>query len=398
MKLKYELRAWQKVALAKWRESGQRGIIQVVTGGGKTIFAEACIVDFLSTHPNGRIFVVVPSVALADQWAVSLEYELGIAPKHIRLAPRQKPEACHRIVIMVINSARNKERHVDLSGDWMLIVDECHRAGGEINRKAIVGQFKASLGLSATPERDYDNALYDAIIPALGEVIYKYSLAEARRDGVVTVFELVNVRINMLADEKKQYSRLSRVIAIKQRNNSPSDEETITNLLRRRARIANCATMRIPMAVKLIERHPNSRIMVFHEDVAAATTIEKMARERGHSVVMYHTRVGPSIRVSNLKLFRRGVYSTLICCRALDEGVNIPETQVAIIASASASIRQRIQRLGRVLRPAEGKSKAIIYTIYATDIEEERLLKEAEEMRHTDTADVSWMRVEHEDG
>ena len=81
----------------------------------------------------------------------------------------------------------------------------------------------------------------------------------------------------------------------------------------------------------------------------------------------------------------------LVSCRALDEGTNVPETSVAILSSSTASARQRIQRMGRVLRPAAGKSHATIYTVYATDPEEKRLAREAQEL--VEASSVSWKRT-----
>ena len=91
-----------------------------------------------------------------------------------------------------------------------------------------------------------------------------------------------------------------------------------------------------------------------------------------------------------LGYFARAFFDILITCRALDEGINVPETAVAIIASSTASMRQRIQRLGRVLRPAKDKSEATIYTFYATDVEEHRLKEEAQRLAELTT--VTWLR------
>jgi superfamily II DNA or RNA helicase len=106
---------------------------------------------------------------------------------------------------------------------------------------------------------------------------------------------------------------------------------------------------------------------------------------------VYHSRIGHVVRRENLRLFRRGVFDVLVCCRALDEGMNVPEASVAIVASSTASTRQRIQRLGRVLRPAPGKTSATIYTLYATSQERERLIRE--ERSVTEYATVRWQKV-----
>jgi superfamily II DNA or RNA helicase len=131
--------------------------------------------------------------------------------------------------------------------------------------------------------------------------------------------------------------------------------------------------------------------MVFHESIDHANQIAEILVAQGHSVAAYHSRISDNVRRENLRLFRRGVIDVLVTCRALDEGANMPETVVAVVAAASASTRQRIQRLGRVLRPAPGKEYAIVYTLYATQIEEKRLLEEANALEGV--ASVHWKKM-----
>jgi len=93
-------------------------------------------------------------------------------------------------------------------------------------------------------------------------------------------------------------------------------------------------------------------------------------------------------------MFRRGVFDVLIACRALDEGFNVPEARIALIGAGTASKRQRIQRMGRVLRSMTGKVDAKVITIYATDVEEARLVQEAANLK--DIVEVEWKSVSHE--
>ena len=130
---------------------------------------------------------------------------------------------------------------------------------------------------------------------------------------------------------------------------------------------------------------------------ASATALYDILRKRNHSACIYHSKLAPNWRRDNLRLFRQGVFDVLVSCRALDEGMNVPETTVAIIASSTASHRQRIQRLGRVLRPARGKDHAIHYTLFATEQEQRRLANEeaslegvAREVGHRKPRSVQW--------
>ena len=101
---------------------------------------------------------------------------------------------------MIINTARNLAKEARSGQKTMLIVDECHRAATNENSKAIDIAPNATLGLSATPEREYDSGFEDIISPIIGEVIYNYDYARAKADRVISDFELNNVRIS-LSDE-----------------------------------------------------------------------------------------------------------------------------------------------------------------------------------------------------
>jgi superfamily II DNA or RNA helicase len=195
----------------------------------------------------------------------------------------------------------------------------------------------------------------------------------------------------MLPDEEKAYATLSKRIALAARRSGLDAEERLKRLLQQRARISSRARYRVPVAVRLVEEHRGSRCLVFHEEIEQAEAIARVLHERKHAATIYHSRLGPSVRQDNLRLFRRGVFDVLVSCRALDEGVNVPEACVAVIASATASTRQRIQRLGRVLRPAPGKVGAVVYTIYASDVEERRL--QAEATRLVTAESVQWSRI-----
>jgi len=163
-----------------------------------------------------------------------------------------------------------------------------------------------------------------------------------------------------------------------------------------RARVTARASMRIPTTVRLLRKHRGHRTLVFHESIDDAEMICKELCRDGHRATIYHSRIGESVRRDNLRLFRRGVFDVLVCCRALDEGINVPEACVAVIASATASGRQRIQRLGRVLRKVPGKDHAAVYTLYATKEEEARLAEE--EAKLLGIASIKWQRTSISNG
>jgi superfamily II DNA or RNA helicase len=392
--LKYAPRRWQCKALEAWKKASRRGIVEVVTGGGKTVFAELCMAEVLKSEPDVQFLILVPTTSIMDQWFVSLIEEFGVAEADIvTWSGRSKPRRPRLFNIMVINTGRTVAELVREAGPTMLIVDECHRAASDANSKALQGNYIASLGMSATPEREHDDRFEKILQPALGDIIYRYDLNEASDDGIVSPFDLLNVRVELCHDEQERYNRISAQIARLLKKKKPDAEvaEKLEFLMRKRARVAAMARMRVPVAAKLVDDYRGVRAMIFHEDIAEAERLAYLLKERGHSVAVYHSQIAAPVRRDNLRLYRRGAFDVLVSCRALDEGINIPETQLAVIVSATASTRQRIQRLGRVLRPAKGKSHATIYTLYATDIEEKRLAREYVNL--TSAREVTWHKA-----
>jgi len=388
------LRTWQIEALDAWHEQGDRGVAAVVTGGGKTIFAYACMADLIKRVPESRFVILVPTVALQDQWAVGLSDDLGVAASELALfgGGRKHPKP-GRVNLMVINTGRTHAPPISAAGPTMLIVDECHRVASPINAQALAGAHIATLGLSATPEREYDDLFSEVIEPALGPIIFEYDYNQARADGVISPFELANVAVDLDAGERQRYDKLTRQIgAMYKRHQKGEDvEDRLHHLLRERARVSASAHARLPAAVRLVEQHRRERVIVFHEQIDAANILTRTLANRRHRVAAYHSALGPALRQDNLRMFKRGEIDVLVTCRALDEGVNVPDASVAVLVASTSSTRQRIQRLGRVLRPAPGKRRALIYTLYAAEPEAERLRSEAEHL--VGAEGVQWLRL-----
>src|SRR5262245_58226078 len=108
LNLAIQMRLWQSEALTAWRDAGDRGVVAVVTGGGKTWFALACVLDLLKRHPDTAVVIVVPTVALLDQWVVVLTDDLGVPPEDIAMfGGGCRPTRPRLFNVMVINTARS---------------------------------------------------------------------------------------------------------------------------------------------------------------------------------------------------------------------------------------------------------------------------------------------------
>lgn len=379
------LRRWQTIALERWTESRNRGIVSVVTGGGKTIFALACI-DTLKPFTT---LIVVPTAALLDQWWEESAAFFGLPLEEINIVTANRRVRAGTINISVINTASELAAKGKLP-PCFLIVDECHKAASEAFRKVFNIETIASLGLSATPERQYDDGLNQILIPSLGPVIYEYGYPEAKRDGVIVPFVLKNVVFELEDERQAQYDKLTKAIAKSIATEGIEARRSISLLLKR-ARLLNLSERRIVLALRLVAANRGKRALVFHEDIEACEAIAHVLKAHEVPSGVYHSRLPLKVRAQMLSDYRTGKIQVLVTCRALDEGFNVPETELGIIAASTATRRQRIQRLGRILRPASNKSNAIVYTLVATGPEIQRLKDEEQEL--DGIAEVTWGRA-----
>ena len=184
---------------------------------------------------------------------------------------------------------------------------------------------------------------------------------------------MTNIRTNLTNDEEHRVSALKKRIAIElsQKN---IDYDKVEMLQIKKARIIKGSVNRLPVSLKIIMGLKIKKAIVFCESIKHADYINNYLLKKNRFSTVYHTGVSRVVRQSNLMMFKQGVSKVLVTCTALDEGLNVPDIDVAIIVSQTMSNRQRIQRLGRALR--KGKDLAEIYTLYIGEEEKSFLIKE----------------------
>ena len=396
--------SWQEECLTCWEKAGNHGIISVVTGAGKTYFALSAAKSLLERNPSQhRVRIVVPTVSLAYQWYHAIRDMMGNETSIGFFFGEVRSAQSLPWMIYVINSARYAlSRHVlqDMKEGTavLLITDECHRYGSKENSKifdfmkhsGFRPELYASIGLSATPECRH---LEDVLIPALGPIIYSYSLDQAVREKVVSDFSVSQIRVSFNADEQLQYTRLTnaimklmkvllkkypelqelsrpalynRIRGLAKKEGEKSPEQKLLNLTDKRRLLCSLAESRGSCVMHLIrELPPCGRILIFCEIIEQANLLAALLMEEGISRIgRYHSGMSAEARKTTLERYRDHEIRILICCTALDEGLDVPDTSFAIVVSCSSVMRQRIQRLGRILRRSEDKDLAGLYYLY----------------------------------
>jgi superfamily II DNA or RNA helicase len=342
-----------------------------------------------------RVAIIVPTRILARQWRDELRANLGIPPRWIgeqHTDARVERNSSHPILVAVVNSARTRLATV-MDGRRrsncvaFLVVDECHRAGSEYNSKIFEGHYDFSLGLSATPERE-DKGHEEYVYPGLGHPVYRYPLRRALDDDVVAPVTSIDLYVDFSTHEQSQWLLLKDQIGDSFRTlkhshpdlalvppelllkeisrlaerHEPAAMRLQKLLAERRALLANAqARGHCLKAILQWLARTRHRALVFHETIAAAEESHAYLRsDLNVRAELDHSKLQSDERVRAAHSFRTNNSQVLVAVRALDEGVDVPDATVAVIAAGSRSPRQRIQRFGRVLRRAEGKHAFVI--------------------------------------
>ena len=386
-----KLREWQENAFPLWWAK-KRGIIKVVTGGGKTVFAIHCLKKYLEEEPDKSILIVVPSIALLDQWYEGIS--LNFKSKDIALnGGGEQITDLSKVCITTIDSLKNIISKVD-QDNTLLIVDECHKIGTEKRGEMLTGNWHATLGLSATPERDYDDNFYIIIKKILGDIIFDYDYIDAREDEVIVNFKLLYAYAEMTEAENDKYKdftkKIQRRAATIGGNNM--NDYPLKMLIFNRARMVKNSKNRIPFGVELLQKHKRDSWIVFTENKKQAKEFNKIINKKGYKSAIYNTDLDNNEREVNLNNFKSGNLNVLVSCTALDEGFDMPEADGAMILSASSSKRQRIQRMGRVLRITANKENALIVTVYSSNTEYVKL-KEESNRYQLENVPIRWQKM-----
>ena len=386
-----KLRQWQEKAFPLWWAK-KRGIVKVVTGGGKTVFAIHCLTKYLEEEKDNSIFIVVPSIALLDQWYEGLQKTFE--DKDISLnGGGEHLEVISKITISTIDSVKNIIHKFDAS-NTLLIVDECHKIGTEKRGETLTNNWHATLGLSATPERDYDDNFYIIIKKILGDIIFDYDYIDAREDEVIVNFKLLYAYAAMTEDEEEKYKKFTKSIQRRAATigGNNMNDYPLKMLIFNRARMVKNSKNRIPFGVELLQKHKRDSWIVFTENKKQAKEFNKIINKKGYKSAIYNTDLDNAEREENLNNFKNGNLNVLVSCTALDEGFDMPEADGAMILSASSSKRQRIQRMGRVLRITANKENALIVTVYSSKTEFDKLREESNRYK-LEGVPVKWQQM-----
>ena len=410
----------QIAVLKSWKESQYRGIVDHVTGAGKTITAISAIREWIK--PGRPALITVPSQILQKQWAEEIAAEIGIQPllvggknggkdkwlQFLADNTREGEDFGPRITLATTTSASSPDfvMRLQKSKSLLIVSDEVHTLGQNQCANLIeklTGGVGGALGLSATYERFGDPEGTGRIEKLFGSPLHpKFGISDAIAAGRLVPYDYHFGRVTLTPEEEEKYVEISEkirsCIAREFGEQFSMFSSFLKNLIFSRAAILKGAAGKTPFALDIFRQHysEGQNWLVYCDDTEQLKSVSEGLRSMGVKNDVYFDAMTGS-KVETLTNFKNNG-GVLIAIKCLDEGVDIPSATHALILASSQNPREYIQRRGRVLRssPQTGKSHASIFDVVVVDQSDVPLnVQEVERMlSFAEDADNSTIKID----
>ncbi|MDA0745588.1 MAG: DEAD/DEAH box helicase family protein [bacterium] len=371
----HEAHPHQAEALEAWRTYERRGVVVLPTGSGKSHLALMALAEV-----NRSTLIIVPTIDLMNQWYDLLTEAFGCEVGILG-------GGYHELEDITVTTYDSAYMYMDRYGNrfGFLIFDEVHHLPGETySHGAEMALAPYRLGLTATLERpDGRHLLLHSLV---GPTAYEKGIRELSGD-YLSEYRSERIQVDMVAEERSQYeaARAEFTEFLESKNLKLGTTNGWQNFVRHSARssagrramlayrryrkLALGTVAKLRVLEYLLKRHPRDRVLIFTNDNETVYTI---SQEFLIPAITHQTRTRE--RKDSLKAFNDGEYLALVTSRVLNEGVNVPEANVAVVLSGTGSIREHVQRLGRILRRREGK-QAVLYEVISRNTVEDAISK-----------------------
>ena len=378
--------AHQGEAVKAWCDAGFHGVLEMATGAGKTIAAMIAAFRLFEVHKPLLIVVAAPYLPLVQQWCAEIE-PFGIDPIDLTSArgPEHRTQLLRRartrlhsgiedVIAVVVThdtlaSLSFHEALAHFDATILLIGDEVHGLGSDSFIEHPPDRVDYRLGLSATPERQYDEEGTKAMLDFFGPVVYKFPLEKAVGTCLVPYDYFVH-QVMLSEEEISKWEAITEKIRQNSWRGIGEPDGFLQKLFRdRRAILENAGNKVDSLRETLLAEGPqNLRHTLIYATDKAPEQLERVNHTLRDLGVLFHQltyeETGDRRRTQAiLRSFQEGTLQVLTAKRVLDEGVNIPQIGKAFILASTTVERQWVQRRGRLLRKCAetNKSHSVIH-------------------------------------
>ena len=421
-------RDYQQQAFVNWKNNKQKGLFAMATGTGKTLTSLNCLLRIYKIYNFYKAVILVPTITLVDQWEQECKkfHFCGIVKINSKNKSwREELDAIKAkesfnlsgqeqsyIIISTYASFARENVFRDLMDfpkkalrEILLIADEAHNMGaGKILDRLDGVKYIRRIGLSATPERQFDVEGNNALMRFFGctdnDYTFTFSMQEAIDKGYLCRYDYYPHLVHLTDDEMDEYIRISHQLSkfYNHKNESfVSSDDMLVRLLLKRKRIIHKAVNKETVFREIMEQrykekgnlkytlvyvpegnHPdNNDADLFtdteniSDDIEADHIIDtytQIVRNISPTTTVKKFISGIKERSSILDDFATGKLEVLTSMKCLDEGVDVPRSELAVFCASTGNPRQFIQRRGRILRNHPDKHKAVIHDLVVAPV------------------------------
>ena len=360
----------------------EHGILAMATGTGKTITAMKIINKLFDSGDIRRVIITMYGNDLLDQWAIQIRenYKNKQINYHYAAQKMMKDFVMHPddSILILSRDSKNLSRLLELfdrlpgdyRNDTLFVFDEVHGAGSNTfveNLSGRLSPYRYRLGLSATPEREYDDAGNDFLLNEIGEVIFEFTLQDAIQKGILCEFNYIPLPYVLTEEEKLKKRKIIAAFNAKKESGEPVDEKDMFTQL---ALVNKTAVNKLEEFEGLISQRPDllTKCIIFVQTMEYGEKLQKILVRYSDK---YHTYYADDEKI-NLENFAAGKIDCLLTCKKVSEGIDISSVTNIILFSSDRSKLVTTQRIGRALRLDKNnpEKKATVVDFVIEDSEE----------------------------
>lgn len=408
-------REYQKKAFENWKNNKQKGLFAMATGTGKTITSLNCLLEIYNKLGYYKAIILVPTITLVEQWELECKkfnfstiikvcskynnWKSSVANLRLLEMTNTDNKISYIIISTYASFVRSNvfmELNLFPKNKLLLIADEAHNMGGGLmaNRLNDI-KYLRRIGLSATPERQFDDIGNLKLMNFFGcenNYTFEYSMREAIEKGALCRYYYYPHIVKLTDNEMSEYVQLSKKIVKIMGFQDAESQERLKMLLLKRKRIIHKASNKLIVFRQIVEQRMTEKgnlkytlVYVpegnkpddFEADIfdQSDTMISdpesehliddftRIVRDMDSHIIVRQFTSESTDRDAMLKGFADGSIDVLTSMKCLDEGVDVPRSELAIFCASTGNPRQFIQRRGRVLRTHKDKSFAVIHDL-----------------------------------
>lgn len=412
-------RDYQKQAFENWKNNPkphqQQGLFAMATGTGKTITSLNCLLEIYKKLGYYKALILVPTITLVEQWEIECKkfnfstiikvcskynnWKSAVANLRLLEMTNANSDLSYIIISTYASFVRSNvfmELNQFPKNKLLLIADEAHNMGGGLMAQRLSDiKYLRRIGLSATPERQYDDTGNRKLMDFFGctdGYTFEYSMAQAIQNGALCRYYYYPHIVRLTENEMSEYVELSKKIVKIMGFHDEESQERLKMLLLKRKRIVHKAANKLSAFRQIVEQRmaekgnlkytlvyvpegnkpDNFEADIFDKSDTIASDPEtehlidnftRIVRDMDSHIIVRQFTSESTDRDAMLKGFADGSIDVLTSMKCLDEGVDVPRSELAIFCASTGNPRQFIQRRGRVLRTHKDKRFAIIHDL-----------------------------------